>query len=87
MTSKTEQAYIDMRLDMRLDEAKKNAKLVFNRVFGDVAKDIMTLKKSINALAKADEDMDLHDQVVSMEKHLGAVEQTARKASKIIKGM
>lgn len=87
--NKTEQAYIDMRVNeaKNVNEAKKNAKLVFNRVFNDIAKDVMALRKSIDALAKADEDLDLHDQIISMEKSLDAVWKTAGKASKIIKGM
>jgi hypothetical protein len=58
-----------------------------NQQFNKIAKGIVGLRKDIDGLAKADEDMDLHDQIISMEKSLEAVWKTATKASKIIKGM
>ena len=70
--------------NIRLDEINKPKA---NGQFNKIATGIVKLHKEIDALSKIDFDLDLHDQIVSMQQNLDKVWDTAAKASKIVKGM
>jgi len=70
--------------NIRLDEINKPKA---NGQFNKIAAAVVKLRKEIDALSKIDSDLDLHDQIVSMEQNLDKVWDTATKASKIVKGM
>jgi phosphate uptake regulator len=60
------------------------SKVKLNKAFNKLAKSVVDMRKDIDDLAKADEDKDIHDQIISMEKSLDAIWKTATKASKIV---
>ena len=70
--------------NIRLDEINKPKA---NGQFNKIAAAVVKLRKEIDALSKIDSDLDLHDQIVSMQQNLDKVWDTATKASKIVKGM